>query len=95
MRALLAKLKGPWLFVRYIEEFAKNHVRKNEGQLYRNIRVTKSRTPAFKVSKLTESEKNWSFKNLLLFFNTSWIMNSEEQIRRFVTKVAFLGGTPC
>ena len=34
MRALLAKLKGPWLFVRYIEQFAKNHVRKNEGQLY-------------------------------------------------------------
>ena len=34
MRALFAKLKGPWLFVRYIEEFAENHVRKNEGQLY-------------------------------------------------------------
>ena len=34
MRALLAKLKRPWLFVRYIEEFGKNHVRKNEGQLY-------------------------------------------------------------
>ena len=35
MRALFAKLKGPWLFVRYIEEFAaKNHDRKNEGQLY-------------------------------------------------------------
>ena len=34
MRALLAKLKGPRLFVRYIEEFAKNHVRKNESQLY-------------------------------------------------------------
>ena len=34
MRALLAKLNGPWLFVRYIEEFAKNHVRENEGQLY-------------------------------------------------------------
>ena len=34
MRALLAKLKGPWLFARYIDEFAKNHVRKNEGQLY-------------------------------------------------------------
>ena len=33
MRALLAN-KGPWLFVQYIEEFAKNHVRKNEGQLY-------------------------------------------------------------
>ena len=35
MRALLAKLKGLWLFVRYIEEFAKNHVHKNEGQLYK------------------------------------------------------------
>ena len=34
MRALLAKLKGPWLLVQYIQEFAKNHVRKNEGQLY-------------------------------------------------------------
>ena len=33
MRALLAKLKGSSLFVLYIEEFAKNHVRKNEGQL--------------------------------------------------------------
>ena len=37
MRALLAKLKGPRLFVRYIEEFGKNHVRKNEGQLYPNV----------------------------------------------------------
>ena len=34
MRALLAKLKGPWHFVQYIEEFGKNHVRKNMGQLY-------------------------------------------------------------
>ena len=38
MRALLAKLKRPWLFVRCIEEFAKNHVRKNEGQLYQVFR---------------------------------------------------------
>ena len=39
MRVLLAKLKGPWLFVRYIEKFAKNHVRKNEGQLYFVVNV--------------------------------------------------------
>ena len=42
MRALLAKLKGLWLFVRYIEEFAKNHVRKNEGQLYSGVIVWQS-----------------------------------------------------
>ena len=77
MRALLAKLKGPWLFVRYIEEFTKNHVRKNEGQLY--FHSTKKR----RKGKLYDNNF-LSFKNLL-DKTVFWISFSSE----FVSCIAW------
>ena len=53
MRALSAKLKGPWLFVQYIEQFAKNHVRKNEGQPY----LIKIKTIEQNISPCSKNEK--------------------------------------
>ena len=57
MRALLAKLKGPGLFVRYMEEFGKNHVRKNEGQLYFQDKHKTSLFCIAILSKLTIRER--------------------------------------
>ena len=66
MRALLAKLKEPWLFVWYIEEFAKKHVRKNEGQLYLIIMLN----PTLSEELIKDKVNKYSMFLYCCFHNT-------------------------